>query len=297
VAQRTGVARGEQPASGDALINETIDAEYRVAPSQEAILASRRRAEALSSDARERLAGHLGVLYGQTPDEYVDIFPGRYEQSPVFVFFHGGFWRAMSARDYSYVALGPYSAGLMTISVNYALAPKATLDEIVQQARSAVGWVMRNAPRFGGDAGRIVLGGHSAGAQLAAMCLQTEWQEHGLDPSSIKGALLVSGLYDLTPLQHTFVQADLRFDESSIGRNSPLRAVQRLKAKVKLMVGDDESNSFKQQSLDFHTALSAKSTSSELEYVPGANHFGALEPLLYADSSMCRWLGRCVDVS
>ena len=96
----------------------------------------------------------------------------------------------------------------MTVVANYALCPQVSIDEIVRQMRAAVAWVLTRIDRHGGDPTKVVVGGHSAGAHLTAMCLQTRWKEdYGLptdDP--LAGAVLVSGLYDLEPLRFSLMQ-------------------------------------------------------------------------------------------
>jgi arylformamidase len=268
-----------------------IDAQYRVAHSEDELIRSRGRAQALSASLRADMPGFSRVNYGPTPDEYLDVFPAAEPNAPVFVYFHGGYWRALSASDYSFVARGPSRHGFTTVVVNYALAPSVNLDEIVRQARASVAWVAGGIRRYGGNPDRLLVGGHSAGAQLAAMCLLTDWPGfYGLDRSLIGGALLVSGIFDLAPLRHSFLQPQLQLDEGCIARNSPLRQLTRVDASVMLAVGEKESSEFKRQSADFQQAWQSSGNRGANEIVPLANHFQAVEPLLHSDSFMCRWM-------
>jgi arylformamidase len=272
---------------------EEIDAQYRVASSPENLVHSRVRAQTLSAEARCKLQHKSSVAYGPTKSEYLDIFPSAFDNAPVFIFFHGGYWRAMSAADYSFVAVGPASRGFLTVSVNYALAPRVSLDEIVRQARAAVAWVMTNIQEYGGDPNRLVIGGHSAGAQLAAMSVLTDWPgEYGLDPQSIRGALLISGLFELAPLRYSFLQPQLQLDDRTILHNSPANLVRELRTPLMLAVGERESNEFHRQTKDFYDSCMHASNDSVIEIVPDADHFQAVEPLLDANSGMCKWMLR-----
>ncbi len=142
------------------------------------------------------------------------------------MFLHGGYWRSLSSKEFSCVALGPHAIGVTTVVVNYALTPKVSIDEITRQARAAVAWVLRHIERYGGNPQHVVLGGHSAGAQLAAMCLQTAWDEdYDLPTDPLAGAVLVSGVYDLYPLRFSAMQPQLQLDDGVIRRNSPLFGV------------------------------------------------------------------------
>jgi len=268
-----------------------IDAQYRVAHSEDELMRSRNRAQELSASLRADMPNFSRVSYGPTLEEYLDIFPAAVPNAPVFVYFHGGYWRALSASDYSFVARGPADRGFTTVVVNYALAPSVNLDEIVRQARASIAWVAGSIRRYGGNPQRILVGGHSAGAQLAAMCLLTDWAGvYGLDRSIIRGALLVSGIFDLAPLRYSFLQPQLQLDEGSISRNSPIRLLSSVDADVMLAVGEHESSEFKRQSNDFHHAWQSSGNRSTTEIVPLANHFQAVESLLDANSFMCRWM-------
>ena len=179
-----------------------------------------------SAEARTRLAGTLRHPYGPTRDETLDIFPAERPDAPVFVFIHGGYWRAFSASDHSFVALGPVALGITTVVVDYALCPKVTIDEITRQCRAAVAWTLRHIGEHGGDPARVAVGGHSAGGHLSAMCLETRWDEdYGLGRDPLAAALLVSGIYDIEPLRHSYLQPTIQLDDGIVRRNSPLFGV------------------------------------------------------------------------
>ena len=174
-----------------------IDAEYNPAARLSDPGAYQRHYVEHSRLARERLAGLQGVPFGPTLAETLDIFPAAQPDAPVFVFIHGGYWRAFSAADFSCVALGLHALGITTVVVNYALAPWVGIDEITRQTRAALAWVLRNIERLRRRSaargrrrafGRRPLHGHG---------LQTPWSgEYGLPAGSALGAVLVSGLYD-----------------------------------------------------------------------------------------------------
>ena len=157
--------------------------------------------------ARRLRACEAGLQYGSLAVEQLDIFHAHQSDAPLFVFIHGGYWRMLSSKEFSCTALGLAALGITTVVVNYALTPKVSVDEITRQMRAAVAWVLRRIERHGGDPSRVALGGHSAGAHLTAMCLQTRWREdYGLasdDP--LAAAVLVSGLYDLEPLRYSLM--------------------------------------------------------------------------------------------
>lgn len=244
-----------------------------------------------SRAARERLRCELDIAYGPTLDETLDIFPADAPRAPVFVFIHGGYWRAFSSKDFSCVATGLQASGITTVVVNYSLCPKVTIDEITRQCRAAVAWTLRRIGEHGGDPSRVAVGGHSAGGHLTAMCLEARWDEDwGLARDPIAAGVLVSGIYDLEPLRHSYLQPSIRLDDGIVARNSPLFAVRPCATPLLVTWGGDESAEFARQSTSFHEAWLAAGNPSELLPQPGANHFSATDGFEDAVSPTCRWL-------
>jgi arylformamidase len=243
-----------------------------------------------SAAARRRLRCTLDVAFGPTRAETLDIFPAARADAPVFVFLHGGYWRSLSSKEFSCVAFGPYELGITTVVANYALAPTVGLDEITRQARAAVAWVLRHIERHGGDPRRVVLGGHSAGAQLAAMCLQTAWDEdYGFAADPLVGAILVSGVYDLSPLRFSVMQPQLQLDDGVIRRNSPLYGVRPCATPALLTWGGEETAEFHRQSEAYCAAWRACGNRAERLPQPGRNHFDAIYGLEDPHSPLCQW--------
>lgn len=241
--------------------------------------------------ARDTLPCHLDVPYGPTLAETLDIFPAAPPNAPVFVFIHGGYWRAFTSKEFSGVALGLNALGITTVVVNYALCPQVSLDEITRQARASVAWVVRNIASYGGDPQRIGIGGHSAGAHLAAMCLQTPWaQDYGLPENPIAAALLFSGLYDLAPLRYSYLQPQIQLNEGIIQRNSPALSVRACPTPTWITWGGEESTEFARQSELLHTASQALGNPTELTAIPGANHFTVIHGLESPHSVVAQWL-------
>jgi arylformamidase len=244
-----------------------------------------------SAAARTQREGLLDIPYGPTHDEKLDIFPAARAGAPVFVFIHGGYWRAFSAREHSFVALGPLALGITTVLVDYSLCPKVTIDEITRQCRAAVAWTLRHIGEYGGDPGRVAIGGHSAGGHLSAMCLETRWDEdYGLPRDPLAAAVLVSGIYDIEPLRHSFLQPTIQLDDGIVRRNSPLFGVRPCATPALVTWGAEESAEFVRQSASFDAAWQGVGNRSELLAQPGAHHFSAIEGFADPAHPLCRWL-------
>lgn len=277
---------------------EQIDAQYDTAiPAIDRGAALRHYAER-SAHARATLACQLGVPYGPTRAETLDIFPADRPGAPVFVFIHGGYWRALSAGDFSCVALGLQRRGITVVVPDYALCPAVTIDEIVRQMRAACAWVLRHIGEHGGDPARVAIGGSSAGGHLAAMCLQTEWaRDYGLPSDPFAGAVLASGLYDLAPLRFSYLQPKIQLTEEIVRRCSPALLGMRPSPTPVLMTwGGLEQAEFARQSLAWRDAWQAAGNRVELLAQPGADHFTAIHGFEAPGSALCEWVGGVLGV-
>ena len=111
-------------------VQAQIDAQYNPSIALADPTAPGKHFVAQSLLARATLKHHLDVPFGPTVHETLDIFPADAPNAPVFVFIHGGYWRALSSKEFSGVALGLQRRGITTVVMNYALCPWVTIDEI-----------------------------------------------------------------------------------------------------------------------------------------------------------------------
>ena len=106
---------------------------------------------------------------------------------------------------------------------NYSLCPKVSVAEITRQSRAAVVWIAHNIARYNGNPARLFVAGHSAGSHQVSMLAATDWVgEYGLPADVIKGGMPISGLFDLGPFCHSWLQPKLQLDADLIARQSPL---------------------------------------------------------------------------
>lgn len=253
---------------------EQLEREYSpraLVPSIDPYLA--RYAE-LSAEARRRHQVLRDVGYGSSPEETLDFFPAPTKGAPVHVFLHGGYWRLLSKEESSFAAPAFVERGACFVALNYALAPRARLDEIVRQCRAAIAWLHRNAAGLGGDPGRIHVSGSSAGGHLVAMLLATDWENQaGVPADVLKGGCSVSGLFDIEPVRYCSVNEDLHLDAEEARRNSPLLQLRKTAAELILARGQVETAEWKRQNREYARAWNAiNRPCAEIE-VGGRNHF------------------------
>jgi arylformamidase len=243
-----------------------------------------------SEVARAALNCRLNVPYGPTRMENVDIFMPKTGKgkAPILVFIHGGYWKLLDASVFSMMATGPVEAGMCVVNVTYALCPEVEIGEIVRQVRAAVAWTARNAESFGGDPDRIIVSGHSAGGHLTATTLLTDWDQYGLPANVVKGGFAISGLFDLEPLSHCFMQPALRLTGETIMRHSPLRNVVANQIPLAIAWGDADPEAFSGQSKRFAAAWSAAGNRHGIFEIANANHFQVLDGFKTGDGLMTR---------
>ncbi len=273
-----------------------IDAQYNpsllLAPGASPMAHFTAQAEA----ARASIPCHLNVPYGPTRAETLDIFPAAQANAPVFVFLHGGYWRALSSKDFSGVALGLQQRGITTVVVDYALCPTVSIDEIVRQVRSASAWVLRNIAQYGGAPNRVGIGGHSAGGHLTAMCLQTEWErDYALPNNPFAAAIAFSGLYDLAPLRYSYLQPMLQLNADVVQRNSPAFWARPCSTPLWITWGGLETSEFARQSRVYADAWQAAGNQALLQAEDGADHFSVIHWLENSNSAVCNWLANTLQ--
>ncbi len=199
---------------------------------------------------RRTTPGLFDLCYGDAPAERLDLFPANRAGAPLLVFIHGGWWRSLDKSDFSFVAPAFTRAGINVALPNYTLVPNASIEDIVVQQLRALTWLYRNAEHYDIDRERIVVAGHSAGAHLTAMLLAAAWPVYANDlpRDLVKGGVMLSGLYDLAPVQQAdFVNIDLKLTPERIARLSPAALPQSHSAPFITAVGGMESDEFKRQ--------------------------------------------------
>jgi arylformamidase len=234
-----------------------------------------------SQDAREAHACETDLAYGEGPMETLDVFPASRPDSPVVVFIHGGYWRSLDKSDHSFIAPAFKNPGACVFIPNYALCPAVTIPQITLQMVHALAWIWRHARRYGGDPARIHVVGHSAGGHLAAMLLNCRWAEVGADlpPDLVKGALSISGLYDLEPIMHVpFLQDSLRLNPEQVALASPALLPAPRHGVLYTVAGGEESAEFIRHNKLIRQAW-GKQVVPVCETIPGRNHFSVLEDL------------------
>lgn len=216
------------------------------------------------------------IAYGTEPAEKLDLFFPKDlgGKCPVHLFIHGGYWRMFSKADFSFVANTITSAGAIAAIMDYDLMPDVRMDKIVSQIHQAIQWLAENIGPYQGDTARFSISGHSAGAHLATFAFRKG--AVGLRPIR---AFLLSGIYDLKPLQSSFLQPLINLTDQEVAAFSPLRHRHETDTRVTAAFGERETDPFKCQGTDFIKHLDRQGTSATAHMLQGADHMTAVRDL------------------
>jgi arylformamidase len=246
-----------------------------------------KRRAANSAAARARIGEPLRFAYGPTPIEALDVYrplsnnAAAGAAAPVAIFVHGGAWRTGSASEFTFLAEPFVRAG-----ANFAVLDFINVDDaggdlrpMVEQIRRAVGFVYRNAEKFGGDRDRLYLISHSSGSHLAGCVVTHDWPSQGLPRDILKGATLSSGMYDLKPARLSKRSKYVTFTDATEHALSAIRHLDKLATPLILSYGTYETPEFQRQTRDFAAAIEAAGKPVELVIGEAYNHFEMLETL------------------
>jgi arylformamidase len=243
-----------------------------------------KRRIAASERARAILGEPQRVAYGPSEYERLDIFRAALAndgRAPINIFIHGGAWRRNKGPDYHLQAEPLVRAGAHALIVDFINVEQAGGDlfPMYEQVRRAIAWAWRNAESFGGDRDRFYISAHSSGSHLGACVLTRGWREEGLPENFCKGALLLSGMYDLEAVRLSKRSSYVSFTDAMVESLSSQRHLDGLHTPLILAYGTQETPEFQRQTREFFAAVQGMEKPVELIVGEAYNHFELLETL------------------
>ena len=146
---------------------------------------------------------HIDLRYGPRERNRIDFLKAA-DKAPTLLFIHGGYWQARAKEVFTVVAEGPMAHGINVALIGYTLAPDATLDQIVAEIHAGIDFLTGQLPALGAANEGIVVSGWSAGGHLTSM---------SLSHPKVRAGMAISGIYDLEPIRHSYLQEKLKADE------------------------------------------------------------------------------------
>jgi arylformamidase len=226
--------------------------------------------ERRSAEMRAQYSDHLDLRYGPRERNRIDFFKAA-EKAPTLLFIHGGYWQMRAKEVFAIFAGGPMAHGINVAMIGYTLAPDATLDEIVAEIDQGLDFLAEKLPALGADPNRIVVSGWSAGGHLTSMALS---HRH------VKAGMAISGIYDLEPIRHSYLNVKLGLDEAMSRRNSPMTQAGGAMKPLALVAGSAELPLLRQQTADFAGHRAKYGLPVTYEEIPGADHFTIMNELM-----------------
>lgn len=157
---------------------------------------------AVGSSARAQNIKH-DIPYAGTDDakRTLDVYaPEGAKNLPVVFWIHGGGWQTGDKSDVKSKPQALMDKGFVFVSTNYRLLPAVDMGTLIRDVAQSFRWVEDHIAEYGGDPKRVLVGGHSAGAQLAAIiCTDEKYlKEQGVSFDVLKGCVPVDGdTYDI----------------------------------------------------------------------------------------------------
>lgn len=211
------------------------------------------------------------IDHGDDPRQFVQVTGSPAPGTVLPVFIHGGYWRALEAERHRF--LMPTLAGIAGAAANleYRLLPHVTLAEIIADTLAGLNALIERYEV------RLLIVGHSAGGHLAVTAAQAL-------VDNVVGAVGISGLYDLTPLQWSFLREEVGLTAGDLVGHSPQENWQGHDAgHIVVAVGAEETPEFHRQAQMF-----ASSHGARVLTVDGAHHMNVLDALAQPDGVLAR---------
>ncbi len=226
------------------------------------------------------------VRYGEDPAQRLQLFvptdrahdPAVTGSAlPVVVFIHGGGWTSGDPHDYRFVARTLAPHGYAVLLAGYRLDEAGRYPAMLEDGAAVLRWIGAHAPGLGGDAGRVVLMGHSAGAYNAAMLgVDPRWLEQsGLDRQALRGVVGLAGPYDFLPLDDASTIAAFGHADD-LAATQPVSHVRGDAPPLLLIHGAEDRRVRLRHSLALARAMAGCGGCSETHVLDGVTHEGLI---------------------
>jgi arylformamidase len=221
----------------------------------------------------------IEVAYGRDPYQRLAVVPADRPNGDVLVVFHGGGWTNGYKEWMLFMAPALTARGVTFVSAGYRLAPKHIFPEGYHDSLDAIAAAHGSVSQWGGDPGRLFVGGHSAGGHLAALAaVRQDWQaSRNLSAHVIRGALPISGTYRFGDTSGLSMRP--RFlgppENGAEPAASPIQHVHRDAPPFLIAYGEKDFPHLREQADEFATVLRTAGIGVVTKVLAGCDHLGA----------------------
>lgn len=226
------------------------------------------------------------IAFGPHPRQKLDIYlpSGPVARAPVALFIYGGSWSSGDKGTYAFAGNAFASRGYVTVVADYRLVPEVQVPSFIEDGAAALATVRRIIGRYGGDAGRLHLVGHSAGAYNAMMlALDPRYLARaGVPRASVRAAAGLSGPYDFLPLDAPATRAAFGSARNP-AETQPISFARRGAPRIFLGTGTADTTVLPRNTDALAARLRAAGVPTTVRKYDGVGHAGtvlALAPLL-----------------
>ena len=218
--------------------------------------------------------------YGSFPRQKLDLYVPDHPNGTVLLFFYGGGWQSGDKSMYPAFGQAFAAQGILTAIADYRLYPEVRYPAFVQDSARAFAYVRANAARYGGDARKLFVSGHSAGAYNAMMLAADPHylKDAGADISQICGVIGIAGPYDFLPLIDPGYIAT--FEGANRPETQPITYIDGKRPPMLLAYGTSDSVVEPRNSIALARKLESFGSKVTLKAYPHSGHVGIILSLV-----------------
>lgn len=231
------------------------------------------------------LSANISYNKGDSDLQKLDIYgvaPG--ESAPVYVFIHGGFWQYGHRSEYASLGKTITDQGWILVLVDYRLFPKVAYPEIPKDCIDAVNWIHAHIAEYGGDPNRMIIAGHSAGAQLTTVLLTDDDYRSQLefDPLDLAGAAILSGPFDFSSGSKNNVKGlrKVMGDEATFDKAQPINYPRKDLPPLLIMNGEFDKLTPEPQAAAYAKLMTEAGADVRYEMLSGGDHYSMMVDMI-----------------
>jgi len=254
--------------------------------------------QTIISSAQVKTAKNINYAGNAEEKNTLNIFykNDSIKNKPVLIFIHGGSWSSGKKETYWWLGRNFARKGVVTVIINYPLAPNARYEKMADDCALAVKWVKNNIANYNASAEKIFVMGHSAGAHLAELInADPKYFMHAGIKNPIKGMIL-NDPFGLDIFEYlTEAEKDDYYydflrtftDQPAVWKlASPLDYVKNIKNPHLLFYGSKTYPAIKIQAPRLYKKLKDNNIPVELKEIKGKSHVPMISQMIFGGNNL-----------
>ena len=215
------------------------------------------------------------IAYGGHPQQKLDVYQPSEpcDQCPVLIWLYGGAWSSGDKDLYTFVGEAFAAAGMVVVIPDYRQYPGNLFPDFINDAAAALSWVKENISDYGGNAEKLNLMGHSAGAHISMMlAFDPQYLARVEMPtSSIRAVIGLAGPYDFLPIREAYIRK-IFSTAKPLESSQPISFASAAAPPVLLAMGLKDKRVDPQNSVRMATAIEAQGGRVQVISYPDIGH-------------------------